>query len=120
MHLFLFFSPEKQFRNAKQVDEIISTKLSTANDDPDGTLIDMVASVMVYGLCSKFNSKAKCMILDPVTNHKKCCKGFSKLFQLEIIICDDGYLLYCCRNNDIEYDILHLLYDGQIYCVINE
>lgn len=120
MHLLLFLPPEEQFRNADQVDEIISAEFPTAHDDPNGTLMDVVASVMVHGPCGELNPKAKCMTLDPVTNRKNCCKGFPKPFQPETVIRDDGYPLYRCRNNGMGYDIPHPLYDGQSYCVTNE
>lgn len=120
IYLLLFLPLEEQFRNAEQVDEIISAEFSMATDDLDGILMDVVASVMVHGPCSQLNPKAKCMTLNPVTNCKKCCKGFPKPFQPETIICDDGYPLYCCQNNGIGYDIPHPLYDGQSYRVTSE
>lgn len=46
---------------------------------------------------------------------QKGLQKFSKLFQPETVIRDDEYLLYCRRNNNVGYDILHLLYDGQLY-----
>ena len=120
MHLLLFLPPEEQFCNADQVNEVVSAEFSIATDDLDGTLIDVVASVMVHRLCSELNPKAKCMTLDPIINRKKCCKGFPKPFRPETVICDDGYPLYCRRNNNVGYDIPHLLYDGQLYRVTNE
>lgn len=120
MYLLLFLLLEEQFRNAEQVDEIISAKFPTATDDSDGILMDMVASVMVHGPCGELNPKVKCMTLDLVTNCKKCCKSFPKLFQPETIIHDDGYSLYCCQNNGMGYDISHLLYNRQSYQVTNK
>lgn len=45
MHLLLFLPQEEQSRDAARVKEIISAEFPTAEDDPDGILMDVVASV---------------------------------------------------------------------------
>lgn len=55
------------------------------------------------------------MQMDFKTGHKTCCKGFSKPYQPETTIQNDGYPLYCCRNNGRGYIIPHPLFKGQEY-----
>lgn len=120
IHLLLFLPQKEQFCNAAKVDEIISAEFSLPEDDPDGILMDVVASVMVHGLCGDLNPTAKCMVIDAAIGRKKCCKHFSKPFQEATQVRDDGYPLYRRRNNNAGYDIPHPLYQGQTYWVRNE
>ena len=120
MHLLLFLPLTEYFRDATRVDEIILAEFPIEDQDPTGTLFDIVASVMVHGLCGDLDSYAKCMQIDPKTGCKKYCKGFPKLFQLDTMIRDDRYLLYHRRNNRQGYTIPHPLFEGQEYKVTNE
>ena len=51
MHLLLFLLQTEHFCDATRVDEIILTEFLTKNQDSSGTLFDIVAFVMVHGLC---------------------------------------------------------------------
>lgn len=78
MHFLLFLPPEKQFCNADQIDKVVSVEFPITTDDPDSTLMNVVALMMVHGPCGELNPKAKCMTLDSVTNRKKFLQRISK------------------------------------------
>ena len=101
MHLLVFLSPE--FRNLLLdpaiIDRIICAELPTPDTDPDGHLTAVVESALMHGPCGTDNFDAPCMASDDCGERKECSKRFPKSFSAETIVQDDGYPVYCRRNN---------------------
>nr|GEV47456.1 AT hook motif-containing protein, putative, expressed [Tanacetum cinerariifolium] len=78
---------------AAKIDDIISTKLPSPTDDPEGYKV--VTEYMLHGPCETEGKYA------PYTTEGKCTKCYPKEFYAETILDDDGYPIYRRWDNKV-------------------
>lgn len=80
IHLLLFLHPNDrlQYCDLLVIDQVISAKFSIEDEDPDGKLFGIVASIIIHGPCGDFNPHAFCMI--EINKRMVCSKHFSKAY----------------------------------------
>nr|GEU31386.1 ATP-dependent DNA helicase PIF1-like [Tanacetum cinerariifolium] len=76
-----------------QINDIISAELPCLTNDPDA--YKLVSEFMLHGPCGVEAKHAPC------TNEGKCSKYYPKKFLAETVINEDGYPVYCRRDNKI-------------------
>nr|GEZ45762.1 helicase [Tanacetum cinerariifolium] len=80
-------------RTPDQINDIISAELPCPTNDPDA--YKLVLEFMLHGPCGVEVKHAPC------TNEGKCSKRYPKKFLAETVISEDGYPVYCRRDNKI-------------------
>ena len=93
MHLLIFLHLTDQLIEASQIDEVICAKLPTAETDPNGELIRIVISVMLYGPYGDVNFHLLCMS-NAQNGSSKCIKRYLCNFFEETLVQENGYPLY--------------------------
>lgn len=85
LHLLLFLHTKDRFIDAEKLDQIICAELPDPSWDPDGSLRDIVTSIMIYGPCGANNSQSLCMVAVPGAL-PKCFKRFPRPFQFLTVV----------------------------------
>jgi len=100
-HILLFLTAEfaAQYKDVEIIDRVVSAEIPTPEEDPDGQLREIIASMMVHGPCGPTNPESPCM--QPLGPDKiiGCSKRFPKPFIEATAIPEDGYPLYKRRDN---------------------
>jgi len=89
-HIFIFFVEDCKPHTVKDVDHMISAKLS--NLKTNRLAHETVTSYMVHGPCGTTFPNAPCM------EEGKCRKQYPHKFQSETVIDVNEYSIYRCRN----------------------
>ncbi|GJY58827.1 uncharacterized protein Tco_0458719, partial [Tanacetum coccineum] len=89
-HILLWLEEHDKCKTPGDIDDIISTELSSPTDDPKGR--KAVTEYMLHRPCGK---GAACNV------EGKCSKHFPKAFCTETIIDQDGYPIYRRRDNKV-------------------
>lgn len=84
--------PDK-IKTPEQVDRVVSAELPYPISKP--AFFDIVKRCMLHGPCERRNQGAQCM------ENNFCKKGYSKPWAETTSIDDDGYLVYCRRDNGL-------------------
>lgn len=118
--MLLFLHPEDRVRfcNAAVIDQIISAKMPTADQDPDGKLFDVISLNMIHGPCGNFNPNAVCMVRK--NGQLKYFKQFPKPFQETTVVHKNGYSFYQRRLHGRTHNIQDLQFPTTLYVVNNQ
>ena len=101
MHLLLFLHPHDRDRllDPAVIDRFISAELPQPEDDPTGSLTEIVKSMMVHGPCGSSNPRAPCMVAPAPGLPPTCSKRYPKRFNPTTVVREDGYPEYRRRND---------------------
>ena len=99
VHILLFLNRDIDFKEAETIDQYMRAELLTDEEDPDGTINEIVKSNMVHGPCGHINPEAPCMKVDEKTGQKTCSKGFPKPFCDSTFVNEDNFAQYRRRDN---------------------
>lgn len=92
-HILLILDKEDKPTTKEDSDAIVCAELPDPNDTP--RLYDTVIQNMVHGPCGIYNPSAPCMD----KSERQCTKRYPKPFREETEVGENGYVLYCRRDN---------------------
>ena len=105
MHLLLVLHSGDHFLTVEAIDKIVCAELPDQATDPNGALLALIKTTMIYGPCGWMKPQAPWMISSGPGLSAKCSKRFPKDFQEETMVQDDGHPLYRRPNNGQTFDI---------------
>ncbi|KAI5410637.1 hypothetical protein KIW84_055960 [Lathyrus oleraceus] len=90
-HILIFLHPSNKYPTPSDIDRIILAEIP--DQDTNEELYNLVKTHMIHGPCGFANRSSLCM------KDGKCSKYFSKQFQPETIVDQDGFPVYRRRDN---------------------
>ncbi|POS84180.1 hypothetical protein EPUL_002662, partial [Erysiphe pulchra] len=96
-HLLLFLSAADSFLDPARIDDFISAKIPTEEEEPSGRLRALVEANMVHGPFGDINPNCHCMIIDK-SGKRICLKGYSKKLLDVTVVSKSGYPRYRRRR----------------------
>ncbi|GKB29480.1 ATP-dependent DNA helicase PIF1-like protein [Tanacetum coccineum] len=107
--ILLWLEDSSKCKMTVQIDNIISAKLPSPTDDPDG--YKSVTDYMLHGPCGKDGRYAPC------TTEGKCSKHYPKQFYAETVLDEDGYPIYRRRDNKASLKKGKFTFDKGMWCL---
>ncbi|XP_038697843.1 uncharacterized protein LOC119995423 [Tripterygium wilfordii] len=95
VHIIVWLHPNDKYSTTDDINEIICAEILDKQLDP--ILYNIVSTFMIHGPCGVTNPKA------PYMRNQWCTKHFPKKYSSEILIADDGFVIYrrCDDNRTI-------------------
>ena len=119
LYLLVFLKTDYQFLTAAHIDRLISAEIPTEDDSIGQELRAIIQTTMVHTHCAGGNGQAMCMQgLDPLTS-RTCRRGYSRPFQDETIVSQDGYPLYRRQDTGLSFTLPVRTSAGNVAAVID-
>jgi hypothetical protein len=97
--LFLLYKSAVKYKEAANIDRVISVELLTPETDPDSILTTIIEANMIYGPYGTDNPISPCIQKKDYNSIVSYSKNFPKPFIKATEIPEDGYPIYRRYNN---------------------
>ena len=97
--VFLHSQDRKRLLDPDNIDKIISVELPTPKEDLDGTLRQLIESVIMHGPYGGDNPAALCMARPRPGHPEVYTKRYPREFRENTVVEEDGYPLYRRHDN---------------------
>ena len=90
-HILIIFADDDKLKTPDDYDDLICAEIPDPEKDPG--LYEIISNCNMHGPCGSLNPNCPCM------QEGVCKNGYPKEFREETMDNDNGYPLYCRRNN---------------------